>query len=161
MAEYLIQDTTLTEIADAIRAKTGKTDAIPTTDMASEIAGIQTGTGGGSVETCTVTYNNRDESIYGMSWCTIENDNICGKAYLGDDWAVSDYVYGDELVVVKNTYVVVSLYDTDAYSIRVSGAAEIEHIIGDFSTTYFVSVYGDCDIYVHYDEHYGDDDADE
>lgn len=49
MAEYLIQDTTLTGIADAIRGKTGETGAIPVPDMASKIDGIQTG-GGGSDE---------------------------------------------------------------------------------------------------------------
>lgn len=48
MAEYLIQDTTLTGIADAIRAKTGSTDAIKVSDMASKIEGISVG--GGTVE---------------------------------------------------------------------------------------------------------------
>lgn len=40
MAEYLIQDTTLTGIADAIRAKTGSTDAIKVSDMAGQIEEI-------------------------------------------------------------------------------------------------------------------------
>lgn len=40
MAEYLIQNSTLTGIADAIRAKTGSTEAISVIDMASEIGGI-------------------------------------------------------------------------------------------------------------------------
>lgn len=48
MAEYLIQDTTLTGIADAIRGKTGSADPITVSDMAAQIAGITTG--GGSVE---------------------------------------------------------------------------------------------------------------
>lgn len=48
MAEYLIQDTTLTGIADAIRSKTGSTDAIKVSDMASKIEGISVG--GGTVE---------------------------------------------------------------------------------------------------------------
>ena len=43
MAEYLIQDSTLTAIADAIRSKTGTMDPIPTTDMASTIEGIASG----------------------------------------------------------------------------------------------------------------------
>lgn len=45
MAEYLIQDTTLTGIADAIRSKTGSTDAIKVSDMAGQIEGITTGGG--------------------------------------------------------------------------------------------------------------------
>lgn len=47
MAEYLIQDTTLTGIADAIRGKTGGTDPVAVSDMAAQIEGIQTGGGGG------------------------------------------------------------------------------------------------------------------
>lgn len=43
--EYLIQDTTLTGIADAIRAKTGGSAPIQTTDMAAQIEAIPTGGG--------------------------------------------------------------------------------------------------------------------
>lgn len=42
MAEYLIQDTTLTGIADAIREKEGSTDAILVASMAEKILGITT-----------------------------------------------------------------------------------------------------------------------
>jgi hypothetical protein len=41
MAEYLIQDVTLMNIANVIRAKTGKQDAISASDFASEIGTIQ------------------------------------------------------------------------------------------------------------------------
>ena len=40
MAKYSIEDTTLTAIANAIRAKTGKTAAIATPSFSSEISGI-------------------------------------------------------------------------------------------------------------------------
>ena len=43
MAEYLIKDTTLVNIADAVRTKTGKTDAILVSDIASKILNIPTG----------------------------------------------------------------------------------------------------------------------
>ena len=46
MAEYLIQDTTLTGIANAIREKTGGTDPVAVSDMAAQIEGIQAGGGG-------------------------------------------------------------------------------------------------------------------
>ena len=49
MAEYLIQDTTLTGIADAIREKTGGTDPVSVSDMAAQIEGIQAGGGGDDV----------------------------------------------------------------------------------------------------------------
>lgn len=42
--EYLIKGDTLSSVADAIRAKTGKTGAIAVEDMASEIGGITTKT---------------------------------------------------------------------------------------------------------------------
>ena len=41
--DYIIQDSTLSDIADAIRAKTGETDEIQTAAMASKIDGISTG----------------------------------------------------------------------------------------------------------------------
>ena len=44
MAEYLVQDKSLTAIADAIRAKNGGTDAMTLAQMPGKIAGIQTGT---------------------------------------------------------------------------------------------------------------------
>lgn len=43
MSEYLIQGDTLTEIADSIRVKTQKTDAIMVSDFAEEIASISAG----------------------------------------------------------------------------------------------------------------------
>lgn len=43
MAKYSIDSTTLTGIADAIRAKEGSTGAIPVSDIPSRIAAIQTG----------------------------------------------------------------------------------------------------------------------
>ena len=49
MAEYLIQDTTLTGIANAIREKTGGTDPVAVSDMAAQIEGIQAGGGGNDV----------------------------------------------------------------------------------------------------------------
>ena len=44
MAEYIIQDTTLTAIGDAIRAKTGGTELITPENMPTEIESIQSGT---------------------------------------------------------------------------------------------------------------------
>lgn len=43
MAEYLIQDTTLAAIGDAIRAKEESSDPIPVSEFASRIAAIETG----------------------------------------------------------------------------------------------------------------------
>lgn len=46
MAEYLIQEETLTGIADAIRSKTGSEEPIAVGDMAAQIEGITGGDGG-------------------------------------------------------------------------------------------------------------------
>ena len=43
MAKYSIEDTTLTGIGDAIRAKEGSTGVIPVPEIPSRIAAIQTG----------------------------------------------------------------------------------------------------------------------
>lgn len=45
MAEYLIQDTTLIGIADAIREKTGSTEALTPADMAQAVTDLQVGGG--------------------------------------------------------------------------------------------------------------------
>ena len=50
MAKYSIEDTTLTNIADAIRAKKGSNSPIMAADFAAEISEIQTGSGGGTNE---------------------------------------------------------------------------------------------------------------
>lgn len=66
MAKYVIEDTTLTGIADAIRSKTGGTDPIPVTGMAGQISAI---TGGGSdIETLenlpiTLDFSEGDQSV--------------------------------------------------------------------------------------------------
>lgn len=49
MAEYLIQDTTLDAIADAINAKTGGSSAMTPAEMVTAIGSIPTGGGGGSL----------------------------------------------------------------------------------------------------------------
>lgn len=45
MAEYLIQDSTLTEIADAIRSKNGKSEFISVKNMAQAISALSIGDG--------------------------------------------------------------------------------------------------------------------
>lgn len=52
--KYLIEETTLTGIADAVREKKGTTDLIQVSNLATEISNIQ---GGGVVEGLTITSN--------------------------------------------------------------------------------------------------------
>lgn len=62
MNEYLIQDSTLTDIADAIREKTGDSALMTPAEMVEAIAGIETGGGGATSFTFnparTVSNNN-------------------------------------------------------------------------------------------------------
>lgn len=55
MADYLIQDTTLDAIADAINAKTGGSSAMTPAQMVTEIGNIETG-GGNPVIKGSITY---------------------------------------------------------------------------------------------------------
>ena len=88
MAWRKIDDTKLTAIADAIRGKTGGTDALTLDDMPAAIASIQTG-GGGSFETCNVT----------LKYCSekISYTNANGEVVTKD---IND---GETFVVAKNT----------------------------------------------------------
>lgn len=61
MSEYIIQSETLTGIADAIRAKTGSSDPIQVSDMATQISSI---TGGGSADVRYVTFMNGSVELY-------------------------------------------------------------------------------------------------
>ena len=58
MADYLIKDTTLTNIADAIRAKKSSTDTYTPAEMATAISSIETGGGGGELTEEDLTFTN-------------------------------------------------------------------------------------------------------
>lgn len=64
MAEYIIQDSTLTDIADAIRAKDGSSAPILTEDMADAIAAIPSS--GGGIPTATVTIAQAVSTVTGV-----------------------------------------------------------------------------------------------
>jgi hypothetical protein len=70
MAEKLIQDSTLTAIANAIRSKTGYTEPITVTDMASQIEAISGGGGGDH----TIKFMSEDGSTV-----------LCEKAVMNGD----------------------------------------------------------------------------
>ena len=71
MAKVLIEETNLTNIANAIREKTGKSDLITPPNMASEITNIPTGDDtywtnllGGSLSEFTLNYRTRQYAFY-------------------------------------------------------------------------------------------------
>ena len=74
--DYLIKKSTLTAIADSIRAKTGGTDPIKVSDMAATIGGITGGGSGGSSEDVRyVTFMSYDGTIeYGKKAVAVGDD---------------------------------------------------------------------------------------
>lgn len=92
MANVFIQDSTMTAIGDAIRAKTGGTDKLLPADMAAAIEGITTGGGGGgdgiSMGVTTITTFsggpsfNSSNPIKGSIYMTIPEEAIVEHAYV-------------------------------------------------------------------------------
>lgn len=83
MSNYLIKGETLTNIADAIREKTGKTDAIAVTDMATEIGDISA-----TIEVTELpTENINTNAVYSMN----------GKLYRYEEQTVSTTVAPNDL----------------------------------------------------------------
>lgn len=85
MSVYLVQESDMTRIADAIREKTGKTDKISFDDMVSEISGISTGVElnfdvvGGTTKPSNVTENtiwvNTNNTITSWIFSAIQPSN--------------------------------------------------------------------------------------
>lgn len=77
MAKYVIEDTTLTNTANAIREKTGKADTITPSNFATEIASIETG-GGGSTVTKGIIINEFDSAGYAADVSVVGMTEIPG-----------------------------------------------------------------------------------
>ena len=102
MADYLIKDTTLTNIADAIRAKKSSTDTYTPAEMATAISSIETGGGGGELteEDLTFTGDLRYFNYYGRmsklikkygSKMKFNSVNNLSNAFQGNDPLNSDF----------------------------------------------------------------------
>ena len=114
MSEYLIQDTTLTDIADAIREKTGKTDTMTPLEMPGEIASIQGGGGGGaSVSPKEVNFIDYDGTVlyaYTVSEAAALTElpplpSHAGLICQGWNWSLEDIKALGRSVVVGAVYI--------------------------------------------------------
>lgn len=102
MADYLIKDTTLTNIADAIRAKKSSTDTYTPAEMATAISSIETGGGGGELTEEDLTfigdltkfnYYGRMSKIIKKCGSKMKFNNVSNleSAFQGNDPLNSDY----------------------------------------------------------------------
>ena len=101
MADYLIKDTTLTNIANAIRAKKSSTDTYTPAEMATAISSIETGGGGGpTAEDLTFTGDLSYFNYYGRmgklikkygSQMSFNYVSHMDKAFQGNDTLNSDF----------------------------------------------------------------------
>lgn len=100
MADRRISTDTLTDIADAIRSKTGNSALITPQEMAEEIAGISGGLGGVvyfNEFTPTTDYNNSNKATFQLVpniECVVivvaaENTPVSSTAYGGYIWAIN------------------------------------------------------------------------
>lgn len=101
MSLYSIQDTTLTDIADAIRSKTGKTASMTPAEMVDEIESIS---GGTSVRTATGTVSG-SEAIRLSIPCDFEPDLI----YVHGDLTGSASLRGVvSVTIIKDTLAIIT-----------------------------------------------------
>lgn len=102
MADYLIKDTTLTNIADAIRQKKSSTDTYTPAEMATAISSIESGGGGGELteEDLTFTGDLTKFNYYGRmskiikkcgSKMRFNGVNNLSNAFQGNDTLNSDF----------------------------------------------------------------------
>ena len=135
MSEYLIQDTSLTSIADAIREKAGLEDNLAFPEgFVEAIEGISTGgSGGASIETCAVTFN---ESA--ASWLSSRTDVKTSIYYTTADsseirWDVimlTNEILPLTVYVVPSTYMLIG--DTVSYvenAITIDGDCYFEFVV--------------------------------
>lgn len=71
MAKVFIEETTLTNIGNAIRDKEGTSELIPVTDMATRIAAIESGGGGAEVTELSITSNGTYTAPEGIGYSPV------------------------------------------------------------------------------------------
>ena len=95
MAEYLIQDTTLTAIADAVRSKTGSTASLSPSEIATEIGNIKTGFPNGTEWTQSNINTAMCHVAYGDGiWVACSNGTGLYYSTDGMTWAQSNITSG-------------------------------------------------------------------
>lgn len=148
MAKYVIEDTTLTGIADAIREKTETTEDILVTDMAPKILGITSGGMTASIfvtglsESDTVTASYGDKTKVAVWNSTESRHEITGIADRGL-WTVTatsgeDTVTNDVLIDTAAEFEVEMTFDVN-YLMLYDFGDECEEVTGGWTSSGYSS----------------------
>ena len=120
MTKYLIEDTTLTNIANAIRGIAGSIEEIKVADMAGEISKLPLG---GGLETCTVSFSRVPSggSNYPFCYQTVENGEVVTK--------ISDTGVTSPITVLCGSMLVLTCDASGASMPTSSGITSCGHMI--------------------------------
>ena len=140
MATYRIQDTTLTGIADAIRAKTDKTEQINVSNMAEEISAIETEEQINNAQ--IVTAISEDQIQIGDTVYTI-NGKVESNDFLN---TVPYHLEAEELIPSLSSYSYAATFSPDGKILILGGAftgkAKI-YSVNNTTLTYVSDIYAD------------------
>ena len=143
MTKIIVSDTNLTNIANAIRSKNGKTKSYSIDEMATAISALSAGGGSGTLENVTVTMNSADSNIYFVtSWLTAENGSI-GFDY--DNHYFVEYSYSRS--VLKGSYMHIVAITPLTTDLNVSCTGNIE-LLGNNSGVLVAKINGEGSITV-------------
>ncbi len=84
MGKYVIDETTLKDIADVIREKEGSTGPIPAADFATRIGAIS---GGGAVSTCSMRFVDDGGASYNFCYYTKCENGVISVVTMGDTFS--------------------------------------------------------------------------
>ena len=150
MAEYITNDTDLKSVADAIRAKTGKTDPLTyPTEFVSEIAGIETGgtdlslglTGAAAGQIAKISAV--DENGKPTAW-----EKISRKWQLQETWNVKDMTFPAWITAPdkKDSFIILEGTDLTADN---STKINVELTTATHASGYGGRFSGKMDMYAH------------
>lgn len=150
MAEYLIQDSTLTDIANAIRGKTSGSDAIKANEMASQIDSIDVEEYNITVTVdsgATVTATCGSKSVQGTS-----NGTCILKVHDVGDWVVTSTLDGAEsttrTVGVFNNFSTTLVFFTAPVNVNTSEGAVVTAVKDNITLTQTAGSNGVCNFVI-------------
>lgn len=113
MAEYLIQDTTLEDIADAVRAKTGGSSAMTPSEMVTAIGNIPSG--GGGIESYSGNIVLQNQDVYDL----VIPVTVTGKTFFATAVCVETGIVENGQVITDDGYVMPHGSSDVVYAVQV------------------------------------------